>query len=123
LALVILSLPIIWFLMAPYQKTRVTTFLFPENDPTGAGYNSLQSMISVGSGRLWGRGLGEGVQTQLSFLPERHTDFIFASIGEELGFFGAAVLLAGSFFLLFRITEIAKKAKYPISRSFVVGVF
>lgn len=118
-----LSLPLIWALMAPYQKQRVMTFLSPESDPTGAGYNSLQSMISVGSGQLWGRGLGEGVQTQLSFLPERHTDFIFASIAEELGFVGAGILLLGLFFMLFRITEVARLAQSPVARSFIVAMF
>jgi rod shape determining protein RodA len=119
----VVSIPLIWLALAPYQKQRIVSFLSPQSDPTGAGYNSLQSMISVGSGKLWGRGLGEGVQTQLSFLPERHTDFIFASIAEELGFIGACFLLISSFFMLFRLTEIAKFTKSTVARSFVAGTF
>ena len=85
-------IPLAWFVMADYQKARILTFLDPGRDPYGAGYNSIQSMITVGAGKFLGRGLGKGVQTQLSFLPERHTDFIFASIAEELGFFGTFLL-------------------------------
>lgn len=119
----IIALPVVWLLLAPYQRSRVNTFLSPTADPTGAGYNSIQSMISVGSGRLWGRGLGGGVQTQLSFLPERHTDFIFASVSEELGFVGAFLLLSLSMFLLLRLINIVKFSKNPTARCFVSGVF
>lgn len=119
----VLCLPLIWLLLAPYQKQRVITFLYPQSDPSGAGYNSIQSMISVGSGRLWGRGLGEGVQTQLSFLPERHTDFIFASVAEELGFVGAGVLVFALFFLLYRISQNLHFTKGLAARCFVAGVF
>jgi rod shape determining protein RodA len=119
----ILCLPLVWLLMAPYQKQRVTTFLYPQSDPSGAGYNSIQAMISVGSGRFWGRGLGEGVQTQLSFLPERHTDFIFASVAEELGFVGALVLVFALFFLLYRISQNLHFTKNLASRCFVAGIF
>lgn len=123
ITLVIISLPLVWLLLAPYQKQRVMTFLYPQSDPSGAGYNSIQSMISVGSGNLWGRGLGEGVQTQLSFLPERHTDFIFASVAEELGFVGAGVLVLASFFLLFRIIQRLGVAKSHAARCFITGIF
>ena len=84
----IILIPIIFFFLAPYQKQRITAFMDPTHDPLGAGYNAVQSTISVGSGKVFGRGLGKGVGTQLSFLPERHTDFIFASIAEEMGFVG-----------------------------------
>ena len=116
-------LPIIWQILAPYQKQRITTFLNPSQDPYGAGYNAIQAMISVGSGKIFGRGLGEGVQTQLSFLPERHTDFIFASIAEELGILGAMLVLLGAFFLLSRLILISEKARSPAARAFVSGLF
>ncbi|MBI2607269.1 MAG: rod shape-determining protein RodA [Candidatus Doudnabacteria bacterium] len=83
-----------------YQKQRLHTFLDPYQDPQGQGYNVLQSIIAVGSGELFGRGLGRGLQSQLKFLPERQTDFIFASTAEELGFFGSLFIL-GLFLLLF----------------------
>ncbi len=121
----IFLLPVVWFFMAPYQKNRVVSFLAPTNekDFAGAGYNSLQSMISVGSGKIFGRGLGKGVQTQLAFLPERHTDFIFASISEEMGFLGAFLVLITSFFVLFRISGFVSNAKTLSARMFCAGIF
>lgn len=115
--------PLGWFLLAPYQKDRVFALLSPEKDPTGAGYNSIQSMIAVGSGKFTGRGLGSGVQTQLSFLPERHTDFIFASIAEELGFVGALLVIAIIFFVLYRIIRIIEQSRSPVARAYASGVF
>jgi len=98
-----LVLPFLWQLLADYQKTRILTFLEPGLDPKGAGYNAIQSMIAVGSGQMFGRGLGRGTQSHLRFLPEYHTDFIFATLVEELGFFGGFVLLATYAGLLWRI--------------------
>jgi len=72
----LLLIPLFYHFLAPYQKQRIGTFLNPTADPLGAGYNSIQSVIAVGSGGLWGKGLGKGIQTQLAFLPERHSDFI-----------------------------------------------
>lgn len=115
--------PLFWFFLAPYQKTRLLALISPVTDPTGAGYNSIQSMIAVGSGMLFGRGLGEGVQTQLYFLPERHSDFIFAAISEELGFIGALLVIGLAFFLLYRVVVIVEKAKSPAARAFASGVF
>lgn len=123
ISIMLLLLPIIWGILEPYQRLRLVTFLQPSADPLGAGYHSIQSMISVGSGKILGRGLGKGVQTQLAFLPERHTDFIFASIAEELGFVGSLVILLGLFFILWRITLIVENAKGPQARAFVSGVF
>lgn len=123
LVLVILLLPAIWFILQPYQRERVVTFLDPDRDPLGAGYNSIQSMISVGSGGILGRGLGEGVQTQLAFLPERHTDFIFASTSEELGFVGASLLLIFLFLFFWLLIKILEKPKNPTARAYVAGVF
>ena len=119
----ILSLPIVWSLLAPYQKTRVLTLVSPYSDPSGAGYNSIQSKIAVGSGQLLGRGLGEGVQTQLAFLPERHTDFVFASISEEFGFLGTTIVMLLIFYMLFRIIFIIENSKNPQIRAFNAGVF
>jgi rod shape determining protein RodA len=115
--------PLFWFILAPYQKDRVMALISPVSDPGGAGYNSIQSMIAVGSGKLMGRGLGEGVQTQLYFLPERHSDFIFASIAEEMGFVGAFLVIAMTFFVLYRIVVIVENAKNPVARAFAAGVF
>lgn len=115
--------PILFFLLAPYQQQRVVSFLDPSKDPLGTGYNSIQSMISVGSGMFFGRGLGEGGQTQLAFLPERHTDFIFASVGEEMGIVGAALLLLGSFFILFRIIKFIENSRSPTARAYLAGLF
>ncbi len=98
-----IMLPFIWKHLAPYQQSRILTFLNPSLDPKGAGYNALQAMIAVGSGQWWGRGLGRGTQSHLRFLPEFHTDFIFATLVEELGFMGGMLLLAGYAYLLFRI--------------------
>lgn len=122
IAFLILS-PAIWGILAPYQKARLTTFLKPSLDPTGAGYNSIQSMIAVGSGKLLGRGLGKGSQAQLAFLPEKHTDFIFASIAEELGFVGSFLTLAGLMFILWRLTYIIDNAQNPAARAYVSGLF
>jgi rod shape determining protein RodA len=102
-AVIGILLPFIWSHLAQYQQSRVLTFLNPALDPKGAGYNALQAMIAVGSGQWWGRGLGRGTQSHLRFLPEFHTDFIFATLVEELGFLGGTVLLAGYAFLLYRI--------------------
>jgi rod shape determining protein RodA len=101
----VLILPGIWILLLPYQKERILTFLNPSIDPTGAGYNALQAMIAVGSGQFIGRGLGRGTQSHLLFLPEHHTDFIFATLVEELGIVGGILLLLGYIALLFRIIQ------------------
>ena len=85
--------PVLWHFMHSYQKRRVLTFLDPQQDPLGAGYNILQSMIAIGSGGLLGKGYLQGSQSQLNFLPEKHTDFIFTMFAEEFGFFGSITLL------------------------------
>lgn len=94
--------PVFWNLLHDYQKQRILTFLNPD-DPLGLSYNAIQSVISVGSGMLMGRGLGQGTQSGLKFLPERHTDFIFASLSEELGIIGAILVIITFTFLLYRI--------------------
>lgn len=90
---VVCAAPVLWHFMHSYQKRRVLTFLDPQQDPLGAGYNILQSMIAIGSGGLLGKGYLQGSQSQLNFLPEKHTDFIFTMFAEEFGFFGSITLL------------------------------
>lgn len=119
----LLLTPAFWFLLAPYQKERIVSFINPYTDPQGSGYNSIQAMISVGSGRLIGRGLGEGVQTQLAFLPERHTDFIFASTAEELGFVGSGLLILGLFIIFWRLVNIVEHPKDLTARAYSSGLF
>ena len=89
-------MPILWHFLKDYQKMRIMVFMDPNVDPLGSGYHIIQSKIAIGSGMLFGKGLFGGTQSQLNFLPENHTDFIFAVVGEELGFIGAAFLLADS---------------------------
>ena len=94
LGLAILSLPIAWkYLLKPYQQDRIMTFLDPDLDPLGSGYHVIQSKIAVGSGEIWGKGLGNGTQGQLNFLPADHTDFIFSVFSEEWGFMGSMTVL------------------------------
>ncbi len=106
----VLCMPIFWHFLHEYQRNRIRVFLNPEMDPLGAGYHVIQSKIAIGSGLLLGKGLHQGTQSQLSFLPENHTDFIFAVIGEEFGFIGCAlvILLYGIF--IYRVVRIAKTA-------------
>ena len=92
LTMVMLS-PVVWSFLKDYQRQRVLTFLDPAKDPLGAGYHILQSMIAVGSGQFWGKGFLQGTQSQLYFLPEQHTDFVFSVFAEEWGFVGSTVLL------------------------------
>ncbi|KKR86971.1 MAG: Rod shape-determining protein RodA [Candidatus Woesebacteria bacterium GW2011_GWB1_41_10] len=116
-------LPLLWLIMQPYQRARVTGFLKPESDPLGAGYNSIQSQIAVGSGKIMGRGLGKGVQTQLAFLPERSSDFIFASVAEETGFVGAILVVVGVFIILWRLTIFMENSVNQGARAFLSGFF
>jgi rod shape determining protein RodA len=120
---IVFLLPLFWQVLAPYQKQRVETFLKPESDPFGTGYNSIQSMISIGSGKIFGKGLGKGAQTQLAFLPEKHTDFIFAAISEEMGFVGASLVIIGVFFLIWRLTIFMEASVNPSARAYIAGVF
>ena len=96
------SMPIAWSLLHGYQRRRVLTFLNPESDPLGSGYQVIQSKIAIGAGGLWGTGIFEGSQNRLGFLPTRHTDFIFSVIAEEMGFVGVLVTLALLLAFVFR---------------------
>ncbi len=108
--------PVVWYLMRDYQRQRVLTFLDPENDPLGAGYHIIQSKIAIGSGGLYGKGWLNGTQSQLDFLPERHTDFIFAVLSEEFGLVGVLVLLALYLFIIGRGLYIATRAQDTFTR-------
>ncbi len=109
--LVVVVLPLGLSLLKDYQRQRLLTFLNPEKDPLGAGYNIVQSIIAVGSGQFFGRGFGRGTQSHLNFLPEQKTDFIFATTAEELGFVGIAAILALFSLIIYRIVKIAQQAK------------
>jgi len=121
--LTVILLPLGWFSLQPYQKARIFAFLNPFSDPLGTGYNLLQAMVAVGSGRIWGRGLGRGTQSHLRFLPEHHTDFIFASLAEELGFLGAAFLILVYAFLLARLLNLAQRSQDRFASLICLGVF
>ena len=108
--------PGLWYLMHDYQRQRVLTFLNPESDPLGAGYHIIQSKIAIGSGGLYGKGWLNGTQSHLEFLPERHTDFIFAVFSEESGFVGVLLLLALYLFVVMRGLFIATHAQDSFSR-------
>ena len=114
--------PIIWDRLAPYQQKRLLVFINPELDRRAAGYHVLQSQIAIGSGGVFGRGFTQGPQKRLAFLPAQHTDFIFAVVGEELGFIG--VLLAFALFLLLflRVTKIAERANDSFSSLVAFGI-
>lgn len=117
------SMPLIWFFaLEVHQKNRIITFLNPSLDPLGTGYHAIQSKIAIGSGMLTGRGLYNGTQTQLNFLPEAHTDFIFSVVGEELGFIGAASVVMVYLIILYRIIRIAMNAKDKFGMYMCVGV-
>ncbi|HLN19099.1 MAG TPA: rod shape-determining protein RodA [Patescibacteria group bacterium] len=111
-----------WFLLKDYQKDRLVNFINPERDPQGSGYNVLQSIVAVGSGGLSGKGLGHGSQSQLNFLPEKHTDFIFAVISEELGFLGASVVFLLFGIIFFRIRQIAMGSRDNFGYLLAVGI-
>ena len=108
--------PLIWHFMRDYQRQRVLTFLNPENDPLGTGYHIIQSKIAIGSGGLFGKGWLNGTQSQLDFLPERSTDFIFAVLGEELGFFGIMLLFTFYTIIVVRGILIAIQAQDTYTR-------
>lgn len=107
----LLLLPIGWMTMHDYQRKRVLALVDPASDPKGAGYNVTQAQIAIGSGQFFGRGLGHGPQSQLNFIPEKHTDFIFAALAEEMGFLGAGLVILLFSGLLARGIMIAAKSR------------
>ncbi|MDP3758282.1 MAG: rod shape-determining protein RodA [Candidatus Daviesbacteria bacterium] len=117
-----LIVPIGWSFLHDYQKERITSFLTPGSDPLGKGYNLIQSTIAVGSGEFLGRGLGRGTQSRLQFLPEFRTDFIFASIAEEMGFVGSVLILSLYLFLLAYFLRVAQRANNSFNLLVIIGV-
>ena len=111
-----------WFVLQDYQKERLMNFVSPERDPRGSGYNVIQSIVAVGSGGAWGKGLGHGSQSQLNFLPEKHTDFIFAVFAEEFGFLGSFVIISLFGILIYRIKETARLARDNFGYLLAVGI-
>ena len=117
------SFPILWnFVLKDYQKMRLMVFLDPNVDPLGSGYHIIQSKIAIGSGMLFGKGIFQGTQSQLNFLPENHTDFIFAVVGEEFGFIGAVILLLLYLIVMLRGIQIAKESADMFGRLLAVGI-
>lgn len=114
--------PVLWNQLHDYQKQRLLTFINPEVDPLGAGYQLIQSKIAVGSGRFWGKGFMEGSQTQGGFLPEQHTDFIFSVIGEEWGFAGTIIVVGLFWLLVVRLLYLALKVESGFSSYVLLGV-
>ena len=115
--------PILWqFGLKEYQKDRLVLFLDPNRDPLGGGYHLLQSKIAIGSGGFFGAGLFQGKLTNLQFIPEQHTDFIFSALGEELGFFGCTTVLFLFFFLIKKLINIAQTARSEFESLIVIGI-
>lgn len=120
----VIAAPLVWnFGLKSYQKDRVLTFLSPGRDPRGTGYNSIQSKIAVGSGKILGKGFRKGTQSQLEFLPERHTDFIYSVLSEEHGFIGSATTFALFLVLYVMAIRISAQARDREGALIVVGVF
>jgi len=121
--LVAKSTPILWqYGLKEYQKDRLVLFLDPNRDPLGGGYHLLQSKIAIGSGGFWGTGLLQGKLTNLQFIPEQHTDFIFSALGEELGFLGCVIVVFLFFFLIKKLIKIAKSARSEFESLIVIGI-
>lgn len=120
--LVALALPLAWGHLKPYQKERVRIFLEPTQDPKGAGYQLIQSLIAVGSGGVTGKGFLSGTQGQLQFLPEQHTDFILAVLAEERGFAGVACVLGLYFVVFYRCVATARAARDRLGAFLAMGV-
>jgi rod shape determining protein RodA len=111
LVMSLVSCPLIWHFLKDYQKERLEVFINPQDDPLGAGYNIIQSTIAIGSGGISGKGFMHGTQTQLSFIPEHATDFIYSVVGEEWGFVGCLIVLGLYFFMIQKSMEISRKAR------------
>jgi rod shape determining protein RodA len=113
--------PFMWGRMADYQKLRILTFLDPGRDPRGAGYQIIQSKISIGSGGILGKGFLGGSQTRLEFLPERHTDFVFSVLGEEFGLWGSMIVLFLFLYIFYRAIRIAVRCRSRFASNIVIG--
>jgi len=115
-------LPLAWQFLKVYQRNRILTFLDPDRDPLGAGYHVIQSQIAVGSGKLFGKGWLHGTQNRLNFLPEQHTDFIFAVFSEEWGFVGCTVLLLLFVIMVAYCLRVVQRAKDRFGALLVFGM-
>lgn len=116
-------IPLIWFFfLKEYQKNRIRVFINPESDPLGSGYHVIQSKIAIGSGQIFGKGLYEGTQTQLGYLPVKHTDFIFAVVGEELGLIGCLIVTVLLFAFVYKCLLNATRLKSDMSKYICIGV-
>ena len=122
IALTVVCLPLFYASLQPYQKTRIRTFLSPSHDVQGEGYNVRQAAIAIGSGGMFGQGLGQGSQSQLNFLPVAHTDFIFAGLAEATGLIGSFILLLLYFVLFFRTYRLAELAKDSFGTYLALGI-
>lgn len=122
LTLIVVLLPVVWINLRPYQQERILTFLDPMRDPLGSGYNVTQARIALGVGGFWGAGFCSGPQSQLRFLRIRQTDFIFAVLGEELGFSGAVFVIVLYAFILFRLLRAATLARDAYGRLVALGI-
>lgn len=122
LSLALISLPFLWLSLKPYQRNRIFDFLNPYRDPTGTGYQAIQGLIAIGSGKLFGRGLYQGVQTQYNYIPEKQNDFIFSVLVEELGFLGGFALIVLYSIFLYRFIQIARKTKDFFVSTMVIGL-
>lgn len=114
---------ILWGLLQDYQRDRLILFLDPDKDPLGGGYHLIQSRIAIGAGQLFGRGLNQGTQTQLNFIPEQHTDFIFSAIGEEFGFIGSLLLMLAFWLICIRLLKVANQASDNFGSLLCMGIF
>jgi rod shape determining protein RodA len=114
---------LLWSLLADYQKERLVLFLDPSQAPLDGGYHLIQSRIAIGAGKLWGKGIMQGTQTKLDFIPEQHTDFIFSAIGEELGFVGCAFVLLVFMGICWRLLAIALKSRDDFGSLIAIGFF
>ena len=117
-----LIMPLAWHKLKPYQKDRLISFRHPELDPKGSGYQVQQSLIAVGAGGLWGKGIGQGSQIQGAFLPVTHTDFVFSGFAEEHGFVGASMVLLLYFILLMRLVQNAQTAPDRAGSFIIMGI-
>jgi rod shape determining protein RodA len=114
--------PYLWNQLRPYQQQRILTFINPEKDSKGAGYQIIQSQVAIGSGGVWGKGYLKGSQTHLRFLPAQHTDFIFSVLGEEFGFMGTSFILFVYFLLILRLVNIAASIRQKFESLTIIGI-
>lgn len=120
---VVLASPFIWSILHGYQRQRILTFLNTSNDPLGSSYNGIQAVIAVGSGGFMGKGISEGTQSVLKFLPERHTDFIFATIAEGWGFIGSSILILAFLMIAHRIYVLFRESDGIFNKTFLAISF